>query len=385
MEGLAVLEVVQEHRWDAVRVGGHEYGRSLDANGLVVLRDPVRKRSIGNAASAMLCVRGSGARCATLSSRRRRPRREEAKPATFEATWWRSRKKNERSTNKNAAAERCGLPNGPLPRPGDDEVVRDRRDGHGAGDGDSVRGCKRAGALERENEPDACAKEERIDLGDVDLPLRLLRRVHDRDAWKEPELHGLLRERIGAGDERLRRHDRSRGGEDDHGVQGPGRDQRIERIGGQLRMLQSKRALAEVAKKSDGSTTRNHERRIGAGPEVPHVRVQRASAPVMARTTPPRTKKPWRRFAMKKWIARLGSTARRARGSCASWDRREHRSSQTRAALPARTRGRCLRCPGVAREEREERNDRQRQELRAGGRWSPLRVPRWPRVRRSRE
>ena len=166
----------------------------------------------------------------------------------------------------------------PIPPTAGHDVEEQRRDRHRAGDGDSVRGAQRVRVLESQDEQDAAEHQQPVDLGNVDLSGFVGRRVHHGDARRIAELHRLLGQREGAGDQRLRRDHRGDRREHDERQQHHPRGEEEERIRRRRRIPQQQRALAEVVQHQ----RREHEGEPGNPnrplPEVAHVRVQRFGA-----------------------------------------------------------------------------------------------------------
>ncbi len=233
VEDAVVLPVVQEDDRHAVRVRRHEHRRP--AHPVRLVRVDVGEEGVDRQEPAR-----EGApqeRAPRLPRGHHEKEREgdgDRKPPAAHELHRVGREEGDVEAQKEHD-ERERPPERPLPRAPEDHVVDDRRDPHRAGDGDPVRRGERARLLERDDEADARDGERRVDLGDIDLPLGLSRRVQDRDARAEAELHRLARQRVGARDERLRRDDRRHRREHHHRIDEDRRDDRVERVLGRCR------------------------------------------------------------------------------------------------------------------------------------------------------
>ena len=85
-------------------------------------------------------------------------------------------------------------PPAPAPRVTHDDVVENRRDRHGSGDGDAVCGGQSHRLAKRQHEQNAADREQVVDLRDVDLPLGMIGGVLDRHAREIAQEHGLAGE-----------------------------------------------------------------------------------------------------------------------------------------------------------------------------------------------
>src|SRR5271166_3611968 len=89
-------------------------------------------------------------------------------------------------------------------------------------------------------------RQQPVDHRHVDLSALVARGVQYPHARQEAELHRLLRQRIGARDDRLRGDDRRQRGEQHQRVVHPARREQVERVGGVLRVGQQQATLAEI-------------------------------------------------------------------------------------------------------------------------------------------
>ena len=174
--------------------------------------------------------------------------------------------------------QRAGAQRAPLPEIAGHVEEQHRRDGHRAGHRDAVGVGQRARLAEAEHQRHAGHHQQPVHLGDVDLPLGLAGGVDDGDARQVAELNRLAGERVGARDERLRRHHGRQGRQDHHRVEPGARHQAVERIGRRLGALEQQRPLPEVVDEQRREHAAVPGEADGARPEVPHVGVQRLAA-----------------------------------------------------------------------------------------------------------
>ena len=121
----------------------------------------------------------------------------------------------------------------PAPGVTDDEVIEDRCHGHRTGDGDPVGRGKPDALAEGEHERQTANGQERIDLGNVDLPFVVASRMANRHPGEEALEHRLPCERKRARDEGLRGDHRGEAREDDKRPRGrSGRHHAEEGFGG---------------------------------------------------------------------------------------------------------------------------------------------------------
>ena len=92
------------------------------------------------------------------------------------------------------------------------------------------------------------------------------------------QLNRLLSQRKGAGNQRLRRDDRSHRCQPDEGEQSPGRCKEEKRLLGGRWIRQQKCALAEVIQEQRGEDKREPRKADGALSEVTHVGVERLTS-----------------------------------------------------------------------------------------------------------
>ena len=95
---------------------------------------------------------------------------------------------------------------------------------------------------------------------------------------QESELHGLIGERVGAGDHRLAGDDGGRRGKPDHGKEGPLRIEQVERVLERLWACQQERPLTEII---EGERRQRHEQPGGldrASAEMAEIGIERLAA-----------------------------------------------------------------------------------------------------------
>ena len=131
---------------------------------------------------------------------------------------------------------------------------------------------------EPEHERDAGHHQDPVHRRDVDLTEMRLGRVDDPHARAVAELHSLLRERVGTGDQRLRGDHCGHRGKHDERVERPVRRHPIEGVIDRTRVVDEQRALPEVHEHE----ARQHQpvpaELDRATPEVAHVGVERLAA-----------------------------------------------------------------------------------------------------------
>ena len=130
-----------------------------------------------------------------------------------------------------AAAAEQHQPQRLPPLVADDVEEQQRRDRDRAGDRHAERERERDRALEGEDEREHGDHQHPVDPRHVDLPDRLGRGVRDPQPRQVAELDRLVGDREGAGDDRLRRDDGGRGGEEDQRPLAPVGHQQEERAG----------------------------------------------------------------------------------------------------------------------------------------------------------
>jgi len=140
--------------------------------------------------------------------------------------------------------------------------------------GDAVGGSESSGRLEPEDEQQAADHESAVDRRHVDLPDSEPRGVDNREARTVAELHALLREGKGAGNESLRRHDRRERRHRHDGIQEDIRRQPVERVLDGAGQAQKQRALAEVVQQQCRQDHTEPHESDGPASEVAHVRVE---------------------------------------------------------------------------------------------------------------
>src|SRR2546428_1021519 len=99
--------------------------------------------------------------------------------------------------------------------------------------------------------------------------------MNDRDARAVVELHALLCQREGAGDEGLRCHDGGERRNHDERIQEGTRRQEVERVLDGVGDAEHQRALPEIVEEERGEDDHEPDEANGGAAEVPHVRVQR--------------------------------------------------------------------------------------------------------------
>src|SRR6266487_3480542 len=117
------------------------------------------------------------------------------------------------------------------------------RDRDRAGHGRAVGVGQRSRAPEREHEGENGYQQQPVDPRNIDLAHYLFRGVLDAQSRKVAEPRGLVRDREGAGNDRLRGDDGRYGGEEHHREPGPPRGQQEERVAGAGRVAQDQGAL----------------------------------------------------------------------------------------------------------------------------------------------
>ena len=142
--------------------------------------------------------------------------------------------------------QRAGPQRRPVPALARDDVEQHRRDCHRSRHGDAVRGTERARRLEAEDEQQAADHQGCIHARNVDLADLRSRRMNDRDARPVVELHALLCQREGGGDESLRSHDGRERRDHDERIQEGARCQEVERVLDGVGDAQHQRTLAEI-------------------------------------------------------------------------------------------------------------------------------------------
>ena len=126
------------------------------------------------------------------------------------------------------------------------------RAGDRAGHGRAVGVGQRGRAPEREHEREHRHQQQPVDERDVDLAHHLFGGVFDAQPGQVAQSGGLLRDRVGAGDDGLGGDDRGHGGEEDHREPGPARSQQEERAAGVALVAQDEGALAHVVQDAGG-------------------------------------------------------------------------------------------------------------------------------------
>src|SRR5689334_12192683 len=149
------------------------------------------------------------------------------------------------------------------------------RAGDRAGYGRAVGIGQPGRAPEREHEREHRDQQQPVDERDVDLAHHLFRGVFDAQPGQVAQSGGLLRDRVGAGDDGLRGDDRGHGGEEDHREPGPARRQEEERAAGVALVAQDEGALADVVPEAGGEDDQQPGPPDRRAAEVPHVRVYR--------------------------------------------------------------------------------------------------------------
>ena len=271
-----MLQVVEERRRDPLRDPVHEDRRAADARrraALDVLEEDVdRERRLAQAPGEDL----------TPPLPRRHDRVDEegdderdpsAVPDLHDV---RPEEGEVDDEERDRDRERHGLRD--LPGLAGVDVEEDRRDPHRRRHRDAV-GCReRAGALEREDEPDAGDGEGPVDRRQVDLPDLLLGRVGDLQARHVAELDRLPRQREGPRDDGLGGDHGGRRREEDEGEEAPLRREAEQRVGRRRRVRQEERPLPEVVEEERGEDEGEPADADRPGPEVPHVGVERLAS-----------------------------------------------------------------------------------------------------------
>ena len=166
----------------------------------------------------------------------------------------------------------------PVPHPTRREVKEARRDQHGKGDGDPVRGGQRGAVLESQNQADAGQPERVVELGNIDLPGGLIAGMQHLHAREIAHLHGLGGERKRAGNEGLGGDDGRQGRQQDHGPKRPRRGEQKERVACGGRVAEHQGSLAQIVERERGQ----HEKIPGEldrdAPKMSHVGIERLPA-----------------------------------------------------------------------------------------------------------
>jgi len=136
----------------------------------------------------------------------------------------------------------------------------------------------RAAVLEAEDDEEGPDAEGDVDLGDVDLAELLGRGVAHGHPRAIAKLNALLRQREGAGDERLRGDDGRRRRHDEHRIEELARHQEIDRVRGRRRVAEEERPLPEVVQDEGGEDEPEPGGANRPLPEVAHIRVERLGA-----------------------------------------------------------------------------------------------------------
>ena len=151
-------------------------------------------------------------------------------------------------------------------------------DQHGPGDRDPIGGRQIARRAEQEDEHDHGNHQRPVDEGDVDLPHLPVRRMLDMHARQIAELDRLLRDREGAGNDRLRRDDGRGHGKEDQRQRRPLRGHPDQRVVERVRRRQQHGALPEVVeqqRRPDQQVPRDPDRYAS---EMTHVGIERLGA-----------------------------------------------------------------------------------------------------------
>ena len=165
-------------------------------------------------------------------------------------------------------------PERPAPAFPDDEEGHDRGDDHRTGDGDAVGVREGARILEHRDEQQHEDEQQDIHLGQIDLPFFAFRRPADLHPRHEAELDRLLRQREGAGDDRLARDHGCDRGHPDHRQERPVGVETEERILDLRRIGDEERALADIV---EGKAWQHEAEPRGpdrAATEMAHVRIE---------------------------------------------------------------------------------------------------------------
>ncbi len=186
--------------------------------------------------------------------------------------------RNAASTNMSGASVATDRGRRPPPPVPNDAVEQQRRDHHRRGDGDAVRRREGARRAETDDEPDASDHQQPVHERHVHLADVVRRRVEDLEARQVVELHRLRRERVGTGDQRLRRdHGRHRR-QDRERRDAPLRCEVVEGALDRLGVVGEQRGLPEVVQQQ----RRQHDHVPAdldrAATEVSHVGVQGLAA-----------------------------------------------------------------------------------------------------------
>jgi hypothetical protein len=111
-----------------------------------------------------------------------------------------------------------------------------------------------------------------------DLPVLRPRRVINPHPRTEPELHGLHRQRVRAGDDGLRRNNGGGRRERDERVERPCRREQVERVLRGRGLAKEQRTLAEVIEQQRRQDNREPADADRGRAEMPHIGVQRLAA-----------------------------------------------------------------------------------------------------------
>ena len=171
------------------------------------------------------------------------------------------------------------LPLAPAPGVAHDDVVEDRGDRHGSGDGDSVGRGQSHRLAKRQHQRETADREQVIDLRDIDLPFGVISRVLDGHPGKIAEQHRLAGQRECPGDQGLGGNHGGGTREQDQQVSGYARrHQGVEGVLHGLRMAEDQRTLPQVAQHERGQDEKCPCQPNGPDPKMAHVRVQGLAA-----------------------------------------------------------------------------------------------------------
>ena len=163
----------------------------------------------------------------------------------------------------------------PAPVVADDEVIEDRGHGHRASNSDAVGRSEPDTLAEGEHERQAADGQQRVDLGDVDLPFVVAGGVADRHPREEALEHRLPRQREGAGDQRLRSDDGGKARKKDQRPRGrPGGHHPEKGLGGSRGIAEDQRPLPQVGKDERRQDEHAPGEADGLEPEVAHVGIE---------------------------------------------------------------------------------------------------------------
>ncbi len=276
MQHLVVLEVVQQHRRDALGARGHHHGRAGHPVRPGVLEvgeeQAERQASLGEHPRELRSAALPGGH----GGEDHRPDGQREPAAVHELEQVRPEEGHvHRKEERHQRACRRARPPPALARAG---VEQQRGDRHRPGDRHAV-GLGQIGRLAEGDHQDHAQHHERaVHRRHVDLTVRGPRGVHDGEARHVAQLHRLLGERERPRDQRLRGDDRRDRGEGDQGIEAPRRRQLEEGVAQRVGVLEQQNALPEVVEQE---RRQNHGVPSPADrprAEVAHVGVERLAA-----------------------------------------------------------------------------------------------------------